>query len=84
MDKDQAPQACPRTMSSPVIGLLHLPKASLGLVFYIGFAGAYINPGKHNPSLTADFSFVYLFYHSYLGSWSVLVTLRGIKGLNII
>lgn len=79
MDKDQAPQACLRAMSLHVIGLLYLPKANLGLVFYIGFVEAYINPGKRNPSLTVDFSFVCLFYHNYFGSWSVLVTLRGIK-----
>lgn len=58
MDKDQASQGCLRAMILHVIGLLHLQKASLELVFYIGFVQAYLNPAKYNPSLTGDFSFV--------------------------
>lgn len=70
-------------MSLHMIGLLYLQKTSLGLVFYIGFVEAYIHPAKCNPQLTVDFSFVCLFYHNYFGSWPVLVTLRGIRGLKI-
>lgn len=83
MDKDQAPQACLRAMSLHVIGLLHLQKASLEFVFYIGFVEEYINPAKCNPLLTVDFSCVCLFYHDYFGSWPVLVILWGIRGLKI-
>lgn len=66
-----------------MIGQLYHQKASWELVFYIGFVEVYKNPAKCNPSLTVDFSSVCLFYSDYFGSWPVLVTLRGIKGLKI-